>query len=425
MKLINLILPAVFLCTSCHHEKEIRAVTYAPVGVGTCTDDAANRYHYSLPVQHNGNLPLLIVLDSHGDGLLAVNKTLPAVADIPCLVVGSDLVRNNYPDYLNAIRTLINDVQQKFKVSGVVYLSGFSGGARMALDYAIRSPVNGVLMCGAGMDMRALQNLTFPVYMIAGTTDFNFGETYYNPLQKPAQLKFLADYFRGKHEWPPADMMKDGLLFLMGKSIPQGEALLKQESELLAEKADSLEAGGESLYTLKALEKALALYPDNKQAKKHLQELSHNQKLISKIDRIESDLTLEGRINQAYASASADKDSLWWANEIKQLSNEINNHTGDQQDHLMRVKAFLGIMFYSRLNTLIRTEPNNPQIIHLLAAYKSIEPDNPDVYYDYALYAFRKGNSGKVKECLSKAWSLGFSDHAKMDSDFPGMNLKK
>lgn len=356
---------------------------------------------------------------------MAVKKTMPALSQIPCVVIGSDLVRNNFPGFERAIDMLIDDACQKFPVSREqVVIAGFSGGARMAFEYARKHHVMGVLMCGAGPSRNANEELPCPVWMIAGTTDFNFQETYYNPLNAALQKKFLADYFSGSHEWPPAELMKDAYLFLLGKSIPGGKRLLKLESDQLTQKADSLLIHQEStFFALKAVEKAISLNPENKKAKKQFQRIKLNRELSGKISKIESDLQQENRINQAYSQASMERDSSWWAKELHDLSLLIAKNKDEQKDHYLRIKGFLGIMFYSRLNTLIRTETGNPRIVHLLAAYRMAEPENPDVYYDYALYELKTGKVHQSRNSLKKAFSLGFGDKGRLINDFPAAFL--
>ena len=122
----------------------------------TCKSDTLNTYHYIRPARYNGSLPLLIILDSGGDGLMAVKKVRPAVSQIPCLVVGSDRIRNNFQGYIQAIELLIREFSQKYSVSQV-YLAGFSGGARMAFEYARIHTVQGVLMCGAGPSVKFIR----------------------------------------------------------------------------------------------------------------------------------------------------------------------------------------------------------------------------------------------------------------------------
>jgi hypothetical protein len=406
------------LLNSCSPEKEIN---YSQPVKGKCNSDNENIYHYSLPQQYEGSLPLLIILDSGGDGLMAVNKTIPALTNIPCLVIGSDLIRNNFPGFERAITVLIDDACSKFPVSkDKVVLAGFSGGARMAFEYARKHRVMGVMMCGAGPSMNQNEQLPCPVWMIAGTTDFNFRETFYNPLNSSGQQEFLADYFSGSHEWPPADLMKDACLFLMGKSAPDGKSLLKQESAFLSEKADSILLNkGSTFFALKAVEKAILLNPGNRKAEKQFQEIKGNAGLAGKIRRIESDLQQESRINQSYSQASMERDSIWWTKEIQKLSLVIDESRDEQKDHFLRIKGFLGILFYSRLNTMIAMQPDNPQISHLLAAYRMAEPGNPDVYYDYALYEWKKGNEQVCKKNLRKALSLGFRDSNRISANFP------
>jgi hypothetical protein len=423
MKKNYLILPTLILCLACHHGQQIRTIAYSPVASVRCSADTNNAYHYTLPVAHKGNLPLLLILDSGGNGLMAVQKSQPAVNMFPCLVVGSDLIRNSFPGYMQAIEMLINEVRSKFS-AGKVYISGFSGGARMAYEYARVHPVQGILMCGAGPSANSFQELPCPVYMISGTTDFNFVETYYNPLQKAEHSLYITDYFKGSHEWPPAETLKEGLLYLIGRSTPGGKELLKNECELLTGKADSLLMNNEILFSFKAIEKAINFNPDNKKAKNQYVQIRKNPKLTEAISRIESNLMQEGKIEQAYASATVDKDSVWWGKELNQLSYEIANNSGEQKDHYLRIKGFMGILFYSSLNNLINTDPGNRQIRHILSAYRTAEPENPDVYYDYALYAMKNKHEPLSRKYLEKARSLGFKDQFRLRRDFPQADRK-
>jgi hypothetical protein len=424
MNRIALIFLLVFLQITCKQDKNIYAVNYTAMAAGSCRTDTLNTYHCIRPAGHNGSLPLLIILDSGGDGLMAVKKIQPAVSHMPFLVVGSDRVRNNFQGYIQAIEMLIREFSEKYSVSQV-YLAGFSGGARMAFEYARTHSVQGVLMCGAGPSVNSPDELPCPVYMIAGTTDFNFSETYYNPLTRSGQQKLVSGYFRGIHEWPPAEMLYEGLLFLAGKSVAGGDDLLGQESARLSEKTDSLLSGKETFLALKANELALRFQPQNKAAKQHREKFKNDRSLQADIGKIESDLMLESRINQAYQQASMTRDSVWWFNELRQLASETENSTGAQKDHFMRIKAFLGILFYSRLNGLLHSQPGNGQIIHILAVYRRAEPQNPDVYYDYALHYLKQGKEQLSVKNLHTAFSLGFKDQVRLENDFPAAFLKK
>ncbi len=420
MKTFNLLLLLLILTSTCTSEYNRENIAYNPPVIGNCNDDTVNAYHYVLPEKHSGTLPLWIILDSGGDGLLAVNKTKSAVADIPCVLIGSDLIRNNYYGYKQAIRQLVDDACRKFPVSkDLVFVAGFSGGARMAFEFAREFPVKGVLMCGAGPSPDLLLNLPFPLYMISGTTDFNFSEMYYNPLRKTRNPNYLTDFFRGKHEWPPADKLREGFLFLMNHSNEPVKRLAKLESEILEEKADSLLAAGENFFALKAIEKAITLDASSKRFKKKIDRMKQDQKITNQLTQLEKNLELEYRINQAYANALMEQDSIWWSKELNQLTLEISNNTGEQQDHYLRIKAFLGIMIYSQLNHFIRNQPGDVRIVHLLATYGKLEPENPDVYYDYALYEWKRGKKESARHYLSHAISLGFKDQEKMGNDFP------
>ncbi len=410
MKPESLLFLLGILQVACNQEVRLPIISYTKAAKASCPGDTLNTYHFIQPEHPVEKMPLLLVLDSGGDGLLAVEKIQPAVFRFACVVMGSDLVRNNYTGYDRAIGALIQEAIQRFPVSkDKIFIAGFSGGARMALEYARQHPVSGVLMCGAGPG-NAFPDLPSPVYMIAGTTDFNFSEMYYNPLRESGRQEFMSDYFRGGHEWPPAEKLKDALLLLMADVLPGRETLFLCESATLSEKADSMMGGKELLFAVKTVEKAIRFNPHNKQAREQMKEIKNSTEFTGYFNRIESDLSVEARTGQAYIQASMEKDSIWWADEIRKLTLEIAGSQGDKKDHFERIKGFIGILFYSQLNNLLHVQSGNPQIPHLLAAYKLAEPENPDVYNFRALYDWKQGKEQLGREELSWAKAMGFSD---------------
>ena len=82
MNKISITIVLVFLNISCHQQRDIYAIKYTPVAAGKCKSDSTNTYHYTRPVRYKGSLPLLIILDSGGDGLMAVKKMQSAVSAI-------------------------------------------------------------------------------------------------------------------------------------------------------------------------------------------------------------------------------------------------------------------------------------------------------------------------------------------------------
>jgi hypothetical protein len=133
------------------------------------------------------------------------------------------------------------------------------------------------------------------------------------------------------------------------------------------------------------LEKAVLFDQKNSSAQKRLKLLKEAGN--NHLKRLEENLALESKIFRAYGEATMQHDSVWWFNEIHQLDLKIEKNAGEEKDHYLRIRAFLGILFYSQLNQLINRAPENLQIIHLLAAYRNLEPQNPDTDYFYTLHS--------------------------------------
>lgn len=389
---------------------------------GFCLADSLNRYHYIKPENSDKPLPLLIILDSGGDGLFALHKVAPALGYIPCIAMASDRVKNNFRDFDAAVEMLIDDATRQFEINTEqVYILGFSGGARMAYSYSVNHRVTGIIMCSAAPQANA--PLSCPVYVISGTADFNFAETFKNPLNPGLSSPYKTDYFEGTHAWPPVSHLEDALLYMMRISVPDYENIAHQKARVLKQQSDSLVSEGGYLLAWKALEKAKAFDSGNKKIRKSFLKLKKDKECRLAVSRIESDLMAESSTFQSYGQAMLRNDSLWWKNALAELNDKITAARGSEKDHLMRIKGFLGIAFYSQLNYLLGSESYPAQVQNILAAYKMAEPDNPDVYYAYARLTQKQRQPEKAEAFLSKALSLGFTDRERIKTDFPGLKI--
>jgi pimeloyl-ACP methyl ester carboxylesterase len=108
--------------------------------------------------------------------IIPAQKFRDALEDLPVAVAGSLMLRNNYRYFELSLNRLYSDLLEKYPVERTkVIVAGFSGGARMALEYSLKYPVRGIVMFGAGpVQLRGGPQGKW-IYAVSGTEDFNFG----------------------------------------------------------------------------------------------------------------------------------------------------------------------------------------------------------------------------------------------------------
>lgn len=422
----NLVILIIPLFQACSDPSGItpEEVAYQGIKADSVAGNPQNRYHILVPedLEETQELPLILVLDAHGDGKMAVGKFRLAVHHFPCLVAGSDLIRNNFQGFENAVMQLLDDIMKKYPVDKQnMIISGFSGGARMAYYFALHYPVRGVLMCGAGPGE---EKPSCPVYAISGMGDFNFSEQYVHPdLRSFGDDLFTADYFHGIHEWPAPKQLSDALVFLL-REMKQLEPAQKKRCDELLQITDSLEVTGDWILAWKSLEKAAKLSVSKREGERALElgeAMLQRREFQDAIRTLEHDLQEEKSLQQTYYNHLLSDDTGWWKDELTRLRTQIDN-TGDglRKDHYLRIKGYIGILLYSVINQVIHSDPGNAQLEVMLDVYQFAEPENPDVYFFRALHAYKVGDRESYIKNLNRSIELGFSDSQRLRAEFPG-----
>lgn len=401
-----------------------RATTFRTIQkTDSCITNTKNSYEIYIPKRTNSNekFPLLIILDAHGDGKSALEKFIPAASEYNIILAASNAVKNGHEDYQYTIQELIADIQKKYPLNTSIYITGFSGGSRMALAYATKHPVNGLLLCGALGTREQITSISCPIVSVSGTDDFNFIETAQYILQEetcPSNLHIeLTD---DSHSWPDKNMLVSTLGYLLiGKNSPQSafqRFRFKQQMRL-----DSLSRKND-LIKVETISRDMALNPyfDDNQKYEELHELLlKSPAYIFQINRLSNYLNQEVALWQTYTEAFSSESEDWWEKEIASNEEKIRLAKNPlQKDLYLRVKGFLGINCYSYCKRAIAQQ--NAAMLHkMLVIYKAIEPNNTDMLYFSAFIPFWEDNSTATIEALKKATRAGFSDLAELRADFP------
>ncbi len=387
----------------------------------TCSDNINHTYEVYIPgnAKSCSRLPLLIIVDPHGDGKSALHRFIPAAEKYKCILAASDLLKNNYENYLVEINMLKNDVIAKYPTNGTIFLAGFSGGARMALSFGQRNIVDGIIACGALATRNQIITIRAPVYAITGMQDFNFIETaqyFFQPALAPANL--FIELSEELHEWPSPNVLSNAIAFLildkdavnmkcidgkeLGRKLSENK---KTEIEILKKKHDFLSA----LLVAKNMAR-LHSEADANLFESLINSLEYSQEFNNELNRLRESIRFELSVRDAYMKALLAEDLSWWKTEISSLNNNISKDKDRYRNYAYkRIKAFLGIMCYSISNKALQSNDlKNAE--KLLSIYKLLEPDNPDMFYFYALYYKKKGNLRDAKSFLQKAINAGFSD---------------
>lgn len=395
----------------------------------SCKLDSKNTYEVYIHKRGNANekLPLLVIIDSHGSGKFALAKFKQAANQFPAILIASNLVKNGFEGYEEAIHTLIEDVHQKYPAGETVFIAGFSGGARMALGYALAHHQNGLILCGALASPDQIKALQCPVISISGMDDFNFMETAQYLFQEqstPDNLKI--ELTNASHSWPDSPMLANALGFLRLScqsaditSLPK--SLLNIYCEKQQSRIDSLSKQGDFLKAELVARNMSSTAPFNSDLAfaSTCNGLKTNPEYISQLNRLEKCLNFEISVRQPYLEAFQTKDTLWWKKEIRTSEEKIKTEQDSyMRDTYRRIKGFWGIACYSLCKQAIK-EQNPESLNKILSIYRMLEPENPDMFYFSSFPSLWKGNNEMTLSLLKKAIKAGFADKSQLKKDFP------
>jgi len=192
----------------------------------TCADDPAQSYALYLPSNYSRRQGWNLLLGFHpaARGRAIVEKYRDAAEQYGYIVAASNTSRNGPMLASGAsVRAMSIDLGQRFAIDADrVYLTGLSGGARVAMQVALgKNNIAGVIASSAGYpDAKPRSSVAFPVFGTAGTDDFNYLEM--RQLDRKLTSPHYLAIFAGGHtlpddavaveaiEWMELQAMKNG-----------------------------------------------------------------------------------------------------------------------------------------------------------------------------------------------------------------------
>ncbi|HYW97261.1 MAG TPA: hypothetical protein VE870_16835 [Bacteroidales bacterium] len=353
----------------------------------TCRSNPGHTYEVFIPAHKKPDhkLPLLIAIDPHGSGKTAVEHLKEAASEYRAILVASNLVQNNDRNFVKELDELMADVKSRYPVGEETYFAGFSGGARMALEYAIHHQANGVVASGAFARPDQLNAIKCPVFGIIGMDDFNFLETAQYVLNPPTLPKNAhIELTRATHEWPDENMLTS----VFGWFRLQDEAGGRSEKQKVINyvehqktRVDSLTKDGELLQAACIVRNmaAVSAFDKNGSFNSAYDKLKNSNAYKQQLSGLTESLQFEVKMRKIYGQALMEKDRAWWEKEISALHTKMVSEPDEtMRMAYKRLSGFIGIACYSYARQFA-TQKDVPHLEQILMVYRLAEPDNPDL----------------------------------------------
>jgi len=191
-----------------------------------CAEEPAQSYALYLPSTYSRDRlwSVLIAFHPAARGRAMVEKYQAAAEQYGYIVAGSNTSRNG-PMAVSAasVRAMSADLGQRFSIAADrVYLTGMSGGARVALQVALgRNNIAGVIASSAGYpDSKPRSSVPFAVFSTAGTDDFNYIEM--RQLDRKLTSPHYLAVFNGGHTLPPDAVAREAIEWMELQAMKAG-----------------------------------------------------------------------------------------------------------------------------------------------------------------------------------------------------------
>jgi hypothetical protein len=287
---------------------------------------ANESYAIYLPKQYVKEVPsaIVFIFDPDARGKIGIEPFVLAAETYNYILVCSNNSKNGPTDInLEIANRLLGSVSSEYNIDpSQLYISGFSGGARLAGTIAISSGAfQGVIACGAsfnGLDKFALQGNNFSYLGMVGDTDMNYQEMVDNAAwldnMKIKNTLFVSHL---DHAWPAQKEMLRAFDWLEIEAFKRNirkynETTIKKICDKNLKIADSLKGNNEMIQAIMEYERCSVFYDD-----KEKEEVKSTITTIKKSKDYKSQIRIR--------------------DEIKVLENEITNSILDQLDKELKV----------------------------------------------------------------------------------------
>jgi len=437
---------SVFLIVVC---TAIPAIAEAPplkVSIGemvegiSCASDPTQTYTLYIPSSYSNDRqwPVLLVFDPRGRSLLAAELFRTAAETYGWIIVSSDNTRSDGPMEPNtiALQALWPEIHERLPTDfDRIYAAGFSGGAAVAyvLSRATRE-LAGIIACGGRHFPEYLEGNDVPIFVTAGSLDFNYREMHLldDFLEKQGNPHRLA-IFEGTHSWMPSSVAGEAVEWF--EVVAMQRDLREADSELVSSllaadmaAAEALVAGGRELDAARRFREIQQIYEglaDSAAARGRAKEIETTAGFREQAKVFKKSNAFERRCDESVNNGLAALRSSDIPSPLARLARDFQI---DDLQQRAKQREPMGLAAQRCLNGLYtglsfyvpRDSAAVGRYAHAATAYElavMIREDNPVIWYNLACMRARLGRDEAAMEALGKALDTGFNRTELLDSD--------
>lgn len=383
--------------------------------------------------------PILYGFDPRARGRVPVERFQAAAERYGWVVVGSNASRNGIA-VGDIIGRLWGDTHARIAIDPRrVYVTGFSGGARVAsgMGLASRDQVTGVAAFGAGLPngARLPKDVGVLFFAGAGLDDFNLPEM----RQLAADLDAAAipnrlETWEGGHEWAPVEVCTLALEWLELGAMRAGTrakdpALVEQWARRDEEHARKHESAGAPVEAARALDSLARDFRGMRETGAYTEAAvrlratrAYRDALKAQRDDERRQEYLASELGAAIRAITGDADGLTTAlpnlrSSIADLRRASDKADPGREAHVAR-RALSGAWVQAlETSNALRARKEYRRAAEALAVAGEIRPLGAGQLYELArLYALG-GDSRQALQALARAVDGGFSDEAALQNE--------
>ncbi len=404
--------------------------------------DPKQTYALFLPPQYSSGKkwPVLICFDPSARGYLPVECFRQAAEKYGYIVAGSNISRNGpmEPSQM-AAQAVLYDIVERFSIDEMrLYMTGFSGGARVAcrLAHLMKGRVAGVIGCAAGFseDLDPSADTPFAFCGTVGFEDYNFLEMRITDrnLAKLGLPHHLL-YFEGGHSWPPPVVATEAIEWLEAEAMkagrrPQDLALAQTLAETMIHKAEREEAQGSLPDAVRACQSLVDTFQGlidvgaaQDKAASLMADKEYRKEAKRERELEDQELTRMGEIRGLIAGLQDQEQRVALFQTLRGLMASLEGRTKDTRNRntarqARRLLDYVSITAFYAAEPLIDAKQYNLAAL-LYQIQAEIHPETASIQIRLARALAYARDRKKTLAALKRAAENGYSNRARLEED--------